>query len=326
MDKYIQQFPEQLAHALQIVAQTPGFQLPRVPKHVVTSGMGGSGIGSVIARTLISQNLQVPMAFSSDYRLPGWTNADTLVLCNSYSGNTEETLSAMQFALDRGCMVVCVTSGGKMLDIAKEKQLPVVVIPGGRPPRSCIGYSVIAQLWLLEQCGITNNSWQASMHNTIAFLRENMPVIREQAEALAEEIDGSIPVIYSDALLAGTAVRWKQQLNENAKIHAFNHVLPEMNHNELVAYYHPDHRVKVICLRHSPENPRTAKRFTLMEELIQGKAGSVITVLATGPTLYEQIFGLIHLGDWLSIALAERKGVDPLDIDMLEWLKKALDK
>ena len=326
MDKYIQQFPEQLVDALRIVDSTAAFQLPRTPKHVITSGMGGSGIGSAIVRTLISQQLTVPFAFSSDYRLPGWTNSDTLVLCSSYSGNTEETLSAMQFALDRGCMVVCVTSGGKMLEIAKEKNLPVVIIPGGRPPRSSIGYSIIAQLFLLQHCGIIDNSWHASMEKCIAFIHENMPVIREQAESLAVEIDGSIPVIYSDALLAGTAVRWKQQLNENAKIHAFTHVVPEMNHNELVAYYHPDHRINVICLRHAPENPRTAKRFSLMEELIQGKAGSIITVLATGPTLFEQIFGLIHLGDWLSVALAERKGVNPLDIEMLEWLKKALDK
>lgn len=326
MDKYIQRFPEQLLDALRIIREAQLPALPRVPKSVVITGMGGSGIGAVIVRTLISRELRIPFVAVNNYAVPGWCNADTLVICSSYSGNTEETLAAFRDAQSKGCMLACVTTGGQLYQEAQTLQIPIVLIPGGMPPRSCVGYSICGQLALLTHAGIISNSWPLHMEGVAAFLTDNGEEIRSQATQLAEMLQPYIPIIYSDALLSGVAVRWKQQLNENAKIHAFDHVIPEMNHNELVAYVDADARFCPIFLRHDYEHVRIQERMAYTMELMDGKTGSVCEVAASGEGLWQQIFSLIHFGDWLSVALADIRKVDPIDITILEQLKSALGK
>lgn len=326
MDKYIDRFPDQLLEAVRIAQATEVFTLPRHPAHIVISGMGGSGIGAVIVRSLVGGSLKVPYAVVNNYAVPQWCNADTLVICSSYSGNTEETLASMEDARKKGCMIACVTTGGAMLQIARDNGYPVVIIPGGMPPRSCLGYSVVGQLCLLHYAGMIDNSWQDAIVRTAHFLRAHTQDLRNSAKEIAKHLQHTIPVIYADGFLSGVAVRWKQQLNENAKMHAFDHVIPEMNHNELVAYDKTDERFSAVFLRSGFEHPRIAQRFSLTEELIRPKTGYTTTVHATGDDRFCQLFSLIHLGDWLSVELAILNGADPIDIAILDWLKAALAK
>lgn len=326
MDKYIQRFPDQLLEGLRIAENTVWSSLPRQPKQVVITGMGGSGIGAVIVRSLIGNHLSVPFATANNYRLPRWCNPDTLVICSSYSGNTEETLAAFEDARALGCMIACVTTGGKLLELAQAGDLPTIVIPGGMPPRSCVGYSIIGQLAVLQHAGVITADWRGRIQSAAHFLASAGASLRSEAQALAQQIAPYIPVIYSDILLSGVAVRWKQQINENAKMHAFDHTLPEMDHNELVAYVLPDPRCCAVFLRHSYDHPRMQQRFTLTKELMEGKAGCVLEVQARGEDIYAQLFSLIHLGDWLSVELAAIRGVDPIDITILEQLKTALGR
>lgn len=326
MDKYIQRFPEQLIEALRI-AETTQFQaLPATPKSVVITGMGGSGIGAVIVRSLVGKSLKIPFLVVNNYALPVWCNAETLVICSSYSGNTEETLAAYQDAIKKGCMTACVTTGGELLQLAQQSKMPTMVIPGGMPPRSCVGYSIVGQLALLAHAGIIERGWEKHIQGVADFLQSSSADIRSQAKQLATLLEPFIPIIYSDQILSGVAVRWKQQLNENAKIHAFDHVIPEMNHNELVAYVDQDQRFCPIFLRHSFEHHRIQERFAYTMELMDEKTGSLCEVEATGEGIWQQIFSLLHFGDWLSVELAAIRQVDPIDIAILDQLKSALGK
>ncbi|HNW00230.1 MAG TPA: bifunctional phosphoglucose/phosphomannose isomerase [Chitinophagales bacterium] len=326
MDKYIQRFPEQLTEALQIVEQANLPAWPRKPLSVVITGMGGSGIGAVIVRSLIGKSLRIPFLVVNNYNIPVWCNADTLVICSSYSGNTEETIAAYQDAVAKGCMTACVTTGGKLLAFAQQTSMPTIKIPGGMPPRSCVGYSIVGQLALLAHAGIIEDNWKQHISGVAQFLQESGADIRSQAKQLASLLQPFIPIIYSDQLMSGVAVRWKQQLNENAKVHAFDHTIPEMNHNELVAYVEPDQRFCPIFLRHSFEHARIQERFAYTMELMDDKTGSLCEVEATGEGIWQQIFSLLHFGDWLSVELAAIRGVDPIDIAILEQLKSALGK
>jgi len=325
MDKYIQRFPEQLRAGLEIARQSSGFKLPRTPKQIVISGMGGSGIGGLVVRSLVGRQLPVPLAVVHNYTLPGWCNEDTLVICSSYSGNTEETLATFADAQRRSCMTACVTTGGELLSLAERFDAPLIVLPGGMPPRTCLGYSVNALLILLQYAGLLDGSWQEDILSTAAFLEQKKSAIRKKAKEIAPQITQTIPVIYSDAILEPVALRWKQQLNENAKMHCFQHSIPEMNHNELVAYVQQDTRCSAIFLRHGEEHPRVAKRMQLSMELIRPKTSCLFEITAEGNNKMQQLFHLIHTGDWLSYELSLLRGVDAVDISILESLKAALN-
>lgn len=324
MDKYIAGFPEQLHEALRIVDAATGLNFSQRPTSVIISGMGGSGIGGILVRTLVSKQLTVPYAVVNNYALPAWAGPGTLVICSSYSGNTEETLTSLADAQAKGCSIACVTTGGKLLEIARQNGYPVITVPPGRPPRSSVGYSIVGQLSLLEAAGVIDSAWRNIISSTAQWLAEQSESLREAAYTLAGKIGDTIPILYTDALFNAVGVRWKQQINENAKMHCFHHVIPEMNHNELVAYDKKDDRFSVIFIRNSFEHPQLKKRFQYTAELMSGKTGYITTVQATGDNPYQQIFGMLHFGDWISVALAERNRVDPIDIAILDRLKSAL--
>ena len=326
MDKYIDRFPQQLLEAVEIGLKVPDFKPAREVRHIVVSGMGGSGIGGLMLKDLLSATLSIPLEVVNDYYLPASCNENTLVICSSYSGNTEETLSAFNEALERNCMIACVTTGGKLLQLAQTHQLPVIIIPGGMPPRSCLGYSTVSQLFVLKCAGIISDSFITEIKNTAAFLTSNKFDIQLQAKSIADQLQQGFPIIYGDVHISAVVLRWKQQINENSKMFCFSHVLPEMNHNELVAYFEANKQANIVYLRHPGEHPQTAKRFELVKELIQPKSGCNVTVHAEGVSFTEQLFHLIHVGDWVSVYLAQLKGIDPIKIDMLDWLKTALEK
>lgn len=326
MDKYIDRFPDQLLEALTIGASLPDFVFEKPIHNIIISGMGGSGIGGLFVQNYLAPNLPLPITVVNDYNLPATCSSNTLAIFSSYSGNTAETLAAFEQALKTGCTIACVTSGGKLELLAKENALFTVIIPGDMPPRTCLGYSVVAQLTILFKAGLIAENFIDEIKTTVALLVDEKQSIHTIAEQAAAAIKNTIPLIYTDTAINVVGLRLKQQINENAKMFAFNLAIPEMNHNELVAYYNQHKEISVIYLRHEHEHEETARRFSLVDELISEKICCRQTVSATGNSMLANMFYLIHVGDWMSYYLAKINQVDPIKIEMLNWLKTALEK
>lgn len=324
MDKYINQFPEQLHEAIAMGRNIPPMPLSGISNIIIT-GMGGSGIGALLVKELVKNELPLPVEVNNDYALPAYADASTLVLCSSYSGNTEETLEAFEQAIQNNCRVVCITTGGKLKERATQLQKLVIGIPPGRPPRTSLGYSFTAQISLLVKADLLPYSTIDAIAAAADFLTAEKSAIQTAAKSLAKSLQNTIPVVYSGVAHAGIGLRWKQQINENSKMHAFAHVIPEMNHNELVAYDHADKNISVILLRDPSDHPQIRRRFDLCADLIRPQVNSLHIIETKGTEPITKMMYLIHLGDWVSYYLSELNQVDPIRIDILDALKKALE-
>lgn len=324
MDKYIKDFPLQLSEALDIGRKIPSIKSAHKIRNILICGMGGSGIGGALVREYVAGRLKVPLEVNNDYDLPDYAGKHTLIISSSYSGDTEETLSAMKSAMKRKCSIVCISSGGKMAAIAQEKNIPLVKIPGGMPPRTCLGYSFIAELAVLWKAGFIKDNFISEVESSIALIRSKRSSIQKKAKALAGEIYRTIPAIYISVGMKSMAMRWKQQMNENAKMLAHANAIPELNHNELVGYHDKYKNVSVIFLRHRSDAAPIQKRFELTEAVIAKKAAFSQTIFSEGDSYMEKLIYFLHFGDWLTLYMAELRNVDPIKIDVLDKLKKDL--
>jgi glucose/mannose-6-phosphate isomerase len=294
--------------------------------NIMISGLGGSGIGGTIVSELVSGESKYPIFVNNDYTLPQWVNEKTLFIACSYSGNTEETLAATMEAIDRGCIVVCISSGGQILDVAFENAFPFIQIPDGYPPRTALSFSICALFGVLYAYGVlTEKPWQ-DLADAAAFLKEQEATIQQKAEMLSKKYHNKIPAIYAAQGYAGVAVRWRQQINENAKMLCWHHILPEMNHNELVGWAGGSNQIGVVMLRTIDDHPRTSVRMDLCHELFAEKTEVVETVWADGDTRLKRVFYLINLGDWLSYYLAIARSVDPIEVKVIDYLKNELSQ
>lgn len=322
MEKLIAHFPEDMEES---IAQHRNLGKPdlRPFDNILITGLGGSGIGgSLIAETL-APSAKVPIVVNKNYEVPAWVNEKTLVIACSYSGNTEETIAAAEQAKKQGAQLAVITSAGKLLKMAQDENLPLVELPGGFPPRAAFGHSSVALFALLGVCGVAQ--WNANEFLKIAdHLKEKQEEIKSIARDLAEKLSGRIPVLYSAEGLSAVAVRWRQQINENAKMLCWHHVFPEMNHNELVGWAGGDNRMGVVILRSSDDHPRSAVRLDLSRDLIAKQTDVVEEVEAVGDNQLERMYYLIAVGDWLSLYLSEKRGVDPVEVNVITHLKSEL--
>ncbi len=325
MDKYIDRFPEQLIEALAIGEQISEINAERPITNILISGMGGSGIGGAIVQEFVADKLNIPVLIVNDYDLPVFAAENTLFICCSYSGNTEETLSTFHQALEKKCFVVCITTGGKLKELAEINKFPTVIIPGGMPPRTCLGYSLVAQLYVLYKMSLIGDDFITQIKRAADLLLKLEEEIKITAKSTAEKIKDTIPIIYSSTPLQNVGLRLKQQINENAKMHCFANVIPEMNHNELVAYYERNTNLSVIYLRDKSASKQINKRFDLCAELIRPKVLVMEEFYAEGTTHFEKLLYLVHIGDWLSYYLSELNLVDAIKIQSLDWLKTELE-
>lgn len=328
MERLIAAFPANMQEAIAIGKRAAaGFRV-RPVKQVLIAGLGGSGIGGKIVSQLVWDICEVPVQVVHDYRIPAWAGPDTLFVASTYSGNTEETLSALKEAMAAGAEVVCITSGGKLGAIAALEGLNVVEIPGGQPPRTSFGYNAMQQLFVLSAYGLIPDTidFAAQLDSAAALLRTESGAIRTMAAAVAKKINGTTPVIYADTWLEGAAIRLRQQINENAKTLCWHHVLPEMNHNELVAWAGGSDAFSAIFLRTEEEHPGTARRMDLSKEIIGKYTSRLVEVWAQGNSRIERTYYLIHLGDWISFYMAVDKGADPMEIEVIDFFKSELAK
>jgi glucose/mannose-6-phosphate isomerase len=303
--------------------------IPARPEALVI-GMGGSGIaGNAAAAAADAVGARVGV--HKGYGVPGWAGtARPLVVAVSHSGNTEETVAGVHGALDAGCQVAIVTTGGDLAALAGDRGLPLVPIPPGPQPRAAFGYLTGAVVRVLGAAGILPDR-RSEMLESAALLESALAgLAQEQADALADTLAGRAALVYGASAVASVAAnRWKTQINENAKTPAFWSELPELDHNELVGWTaHPDwsrEAVGVVALRDpGGESARMTRRFDVTLEVMEPQVHLAGSVGSHGSGTLPRLFSLAVVGDLLSVTLAARAGVDPMPVEAIESLKRRL--
>lgn len=303
------------------------------PAGLVVAGMGGSAIGGALARAALGDHASRPIFVTRAYGLPTWTTPDTMVLCASYSGETEETLACYESAGALGAKRTVVTTGGRLAEMARADGVPVIPLPGGFQPRAAVAYMIVAALEVAALCGagprLTSEIDVAASH-VEQLVAEWGPDAAEDslAKEIARGLLGSTPVIAGAGLTTPIAYRWKTQINENAKQPAFWHELPELDHNEIVGWEGAREvgRFSAVFLDDSDAHPRVKERMDITERLIAGNAVASFRLETRGQTAIERVISLVFLGDLVSIYLATLRGVDPGPVKVIDELKAALAK
>jgi len=327
MDKMIARFPDQLAEALQIAEKINLHKHQAPYRNIIITGMGGSGIGGTYVQEFVRPYCKLPITVCKGYQTPAWVNKHTLAICSSYSGNTEETLQAFDQLLAAGAKIVCISSGGKLIELAKKNGLDYVELPGGwSSPRACLGYSVVAQLGVLRAAKLIPLKLLGQVKSAQKLLEKEDGDIQKRAQKLAGFLQGKTPVLYSADHIEPVTIRWRQQINENAKMLCWHHVVPEMNHNELVGWRDQRPDLAVIWLRNRDDFQRTAVRMNINKEIVEHFTATSIEVWSKGKSSIEKAFYLTNLGDWVSFYLAELRKVDPTEIRVIDYLKEELSK
>lgn len=326
MLKLIYQLPEQLDRAVTLGKECPLLKKDEV-KNVVIAGMGGSAIGGDVVRVVVNEEQALPVTVWRDYQLPSTVGKKTILFLISYSGNTEETLTAYEEGRRRRAQIFVLTSGGKIAEMAKGDHFPLIMVPPGMPPRTAIGYMSIPILMLLSRLKLCRD-YTPEVGETRRLLRRGMEVLRRRANSLSRLILNRLPIIYSTArLLDVAAYRWQCQLNENAKTLCHIGQLPEQSHNEIMGFGAPEflnRKLYPVVLVDKNSHPRSLLRFQEMRRLVGKNWAGLSIVKTSGSSPLARIFSAVVMGDLVSVALARRRGVDPIGIPRIDELKQAL--
>jgi glucose/mannose-6-phosphate isomerase len=298
------------------------------PGGLVVAGMGGSAIGGALARSALGDQASRPIVVTRGYGLPTWTSPEVTVLLSSYSGNTEETLACYEAAGALGARRIVVTTGGRLAESAREDKVPVIPLPGGLQPRAAVAYMTVGALEVAALCGVG-----PELRSEVDVAAAQMEGLTErwgpagdeeaQPKQLARALDGTITSIVGAGPTIPVAYRWKTQLNENAKVPAFSHELPELDHNEIVGWVGADGlgRFTAVFLDDPDLHPRERRRIALTRELIAPAAKETFVLEGEGETTLARIFSLVLLGDLVSVYRAVLRGTDPAPVAVIEELK-----
>ncbi len=332
MFEAIQQFP---AHFREGWVRAADLQ----PRHraddlsqVVLVGMGGSAIGGDLVRTYARDRATVPFSVIRDYQLPASVGEGTLVIASSYSGGTEETLSAYEDAIARGAAVYVVTSGGELRDLAGQNDLPHVVIPGGMQPRAALGYSLGAVLRIADKlglCDVHEDEFAEALEVMQARVEALADTEANEALELARILEGKIPIVYTGpGLMEAVGVRWRNQIHENAKQLAFGNAFAELNHNEIMGWERAPEAVRkllhIIVLRDVGDHEQVQKRIDVTRDLLGGLAAGWTEFTPEGEGRLARMLSMIQLGDFVSFYLAMLVGVNPTPVETIQQLKRTL--
>lgn len=328
--KNIEGFTRQLSDALKI-GQSMDLDRPGSDiRNIVIAGMGGSGIVANLVESLTFGRIPIPITICKSYNIPQFVSPHTLFIACSYRGNTEETIAALNKALLKRAQVIAVSSGGKILEICKEYNLFYIQLPSGsNSPRQMLGFNLLALLYVLYHTNLIGAAFIKETENAIEFLDRGEKGIQNEAEIIAKKLKGKLPVIYCDNRLYAMALRFQQQLNENAKQLAHVNTFPEMNHNELSGWRHPESLIPIlqpIYMYSDHDHERVEKRMEICREIFEKKSNPIIDIIGEGASLLEQYYYLIHLTDWISFYLAKENGVEPDDTEPINYLRKELEK
>lgn len=300
-------------------------------ENVVFAGMGGSALVAELATNW--PLLDVPFVIWKQYDLPKFVNHDTLVICSSYSGNTEETLSALAAAKRRGAQIVVIADGGELLDIAKKEGYVFAEIPKCPQPRLAVFYAYRALVEILIAAGLAPNHDIADLEKLALPLEQtcanwfaDVPKAKNEAKQLAEHLVGKTLIVYGGPVTYPAAYKWKISANENAKNTAWAGRYPEFNHNEMIGWAsHPIEKpFAVIDLLSDYEHVRVQKRFAVSDRLLSGKRPKAIQIKGKGASALEHMLYLVLLGDYATAYLAILNGVNPAPVALVERFKKEL--
>jgi glucose/mannose-6-phosphate isomerase len=300
---------------------------------VALLGMGGSAIGADLVRGIFADRLSVPLVTLRDYELPAFVGGDTLVIASSYSGSTEETVTALSTALERRAPVAIITTGGPLGEVAARAGLPHLLFPGGGQPRAAVGYSVVLLAGLLERLGMLTldeveiRAASDAVARVVESCGPEVPSDRNPAKQLAWTLVDRLPVVEASGFLAPVARRWKTQLNENGKTMAVFEELPEATHNTVVGYRQPetirDH-LYVVFLASPSDHPRNGLRAALSQELLGSAQIGHQVVPVGGDGKLAQAMSAVALGDLVSTYLAFLYGEDPTPVEAIGHVKARL--
>jgi glucose/mannose-6-phosphate isomerase len=322
--------PDHLRDALWRV-ESAGLEPRDASGGMIVAGMGGSAIGGALARAALGDRALRPIVVIRGYGLPPWTATETTVLCSSYSGETEETLAAYEAAGALGAHRIVATTGGKLAAAAREDGVPVIPLPSGFQPRAAVGYSLVVALEVAALAGAGER-----LHSEIDVAAARLEELiadwgpggaqEEFPKELARGLQGTVPQIAGAGLTAPIAYRWKCQINENAKLPAFSHEIPELDHNEIVGWQGASEvgRFSGVFLDDSDLHPRTRQRIELTRGLIASQAAATFRIETVGDNATERLLSLVFLGDLVSLYLAVLRGVDPGPVATIERLKSTL--
>jgi glucose/mannose-6-phosphate isomerase len=325
MDDMIARFPAQLREALDIGMKANIKPLEQPVKHFYVAGLGGSGIGANFVAEFVRDELQIPYLVGKGYYVPGYVGPDTLAVASSYSGNTEETLMSYDQMKASGARIVVIASGGKLAEKARNDGFDVMQVPDNwSSPRACLGYSLVQQLCLLHHLGLIEKTTIEQIATAADLLEKDSNEIKAKASRIAELLHGKIPVIYTTDRMESVAIRFRQQINENAKMLCWHHVVPEMNHNELVGWRDKNDQLAVVYFRNRDDFDRNAMRIDINKEIIGHYTSTIIDLYSKGNSLVERAMYFVHLGDWVSWYLAGLRGVDAVEVKVIDYLKSEL--
>jgi len=327
MNQLITRFPEQLGEALEIAAQIKVSKPKRKINKIFVAGLGGSGIGADFVSAMIRKECKIPYLVSKGYHIPAYVDEQTIAIASSYSGNTEETLMAFKALEKTGAKLIVISSGGKLIKRAEQKGYDFVKVPDNWPsPRACLGYSLVAQLGILVNLGIISEKSLKSIKRSITLLNKESKEIKREAKRVAKKLHNKIPIIYSEDRIEPVAVRLRQQINENAKALCWHHVIPEMNHNELVGWKDKDDRYAVLYLRNKDDFKRNSVRMDINQKIIKKYTKNILNIESKGTDLIQRMMYLVHFGDWVSWYLSELRDQDAIEVHVIDYLKSELAK
>ena len=326
MKELIKDFTNQIAHAIVIGNSYSPSEKRRKISNVLISGLGGSGIGGTIAAEVVASEAITPIVTNNGYFIPNFVDDETLFLACSYSGNTEETVSAANLAHEKGAKIVVISSGGKLKESAEKHHWDFIAIPGGQPPRASFGLSFPEVLYALHAHGVISKKFEKELEASIKLLDDNETAIQKEAAEVTEKLFGKIPVIYAADGFGGVATRFRQQVNENSKMLCWHHVIPEMNHNELVGWRTKDDNLAVVLFRNESDFKNIQARMDINKGTFAEYTNTAVEVWSKGTSDLQRALYLIHIGDWISFFLGEKKGVDITEVKVIDHLKAALAK
>ncbi len=338
MFSVLENFPNQVQETLYIAKEMQLF--PVVPKNILILGMGGSAIGGDFVRSYLQSvdGLQgINIQINRSYSIPKFVDSSWGIIASSYSGNTEETLTCLTAALEITQNIVCITTGGKLEQIAKDNKLSLVNIPDGLQPRCAIGYSFFSILMLIAKTyniDATNKQLALDINEALNLLQKGSVIYSQidennPAYRLASKLKGKIPTVYSSSELTDVVnLRWRGQFQENAKNLAFGGFLPEANHNDICGWVMPDdlqYRFVILFITDELDNTRVKLRFSALRTIYESLGKEVHEFSGKGKSLLARTMDLIYFGDWASYYLAMMNEQDPTPIPLIAQLKKHLE-
>ena len=313
MEKIILEFPKQFRKGIELAEKVrPVGKF----KKILVCGMGGSALaGDVLKMWLELEKIALPINVHRNYKLPFWVDKSYLIIIISYSGNTEESISAFKEALKKKLALAVITSGGKLEKLCIQNKIPIALIPKGFPPRMALGFHFSALAKILINCKMLKNRTKEILSLEKSL---NPRILEKKGEKIAERIKG-IPIIYASYPMETLAKIWKIKFNEQSKRPAFFNFFPELNHNEMIGIEKTKDIFHLIILK--DKDPRMAKRMLLTSEILKIKTDFIEI---DGKTVLEKIFSNILLSDWVSFYLAVKEGIDPIPVKIIEDFKERL--